>query len=91
MSPASTSHHHFSGTSLGAAAAAAVIFGGAAALGIALPEGAATHPVAPTSPCTVASCHPVNHPVLPGRHDFGARAGSRFRPAPDGSRAPGRP
>jgi hypothetical protein len=74
-STATTTRHRLHGSGLGAAIACAAIIGGAAALGIALPQGDSTQPVDPTSQCTITTCHSGQHPVLPGRHDFGLRPG----------------
>jgi len=75
MSSALHIRHRLPGQTLGPAIACAVILGGAAALGLALPHDAATQPVAPTSQCTITSCHSGDHPVLPGRRDFQIRPG----------------
>jgi hypothetical protein len=78
MSTATSTHHRFPGSTLGAVLACAAIFGGAAALGMALPQGDSTQPVDPASQCTITSCQSGQHPVLPGRHDFGLRPGAGF-------------
>ena len=78
MSTATTSHHRFPGSTLGAAIACAAVLGGVSALGLALPQDGSTQPLDPTSQCTLTTCHSGQHPVLPGRHDFGLRPGGGF-------------
>jgi hypothetical protein len=69
-----------------AAVACAAVVGGAAALGIALSNnGDSTQPLAPTAECNSTSCA-VDHPVLPGRHDFQVRPHGGFQPTTSGGK-----
>jgi hypothetical protein len=92
MSTASPTHLHFPGSAVMAAVATAIFVGGVAALAMVLPQGESTQPVAPTTECTITSCHAGHHPVLPGRHELRKHAGRELHLVPDGApAAPGRP
>jgi hypothetical protein len=79
-----TRQRRFFGSAAGTALAAAVVIGGMTALGLALPDHASVQPVAPTSQCTIESCHAGDHPLLPGRHDFQLRPGGGYVPPTGG-------
>lgn len=86
MSTATTTRH-FPGSTTAAAIACAVVLAGGAALGIALTNthSGSAEPVAPTAHCTSALCG-VEHPILPGRHDFQQSSPGHFHYTSSGGR-----